>query len=1429
MKRHLFRVLRWLGLGAAASLGLLSLLLILGYGFVQSESGRQRLVELLNQQLSTPGSSEVRIGRLQGNLLQRIEIHDLSLSDGDGSWLQLKLIAANWRPRDLLNRRLSISNLVIEGLIVSRSPQVTESSGEFEWAGLPLAVSIDRFSLGDTELEQPLLGEKVVLRASGDTVVEGADLVRSTIAITRVDATSGQARLEMKLQPRSRTLELKLDLEEAGGGVITRLLEIEGLPALSIQAHGQGPFDAFQGNVSLQLPGLAFIESHFILAADGQPGLKLEGHSRIEKFNDPRLRKLLTGVLEFSLDGKLKGDTILLQEAVLSSNLARVAVSGSLTGFATEFNLYTSIDDLEPFSELAGIALHGKVNAHTHIVSTNLRRNARVSVKADLAELAAPDNEWLALLGPQLNFDTRFDLKTEQDWQFEEGKVLLENMTITGDPGRVELSGVSNGFAGDFKLAANIKELEPLSEQIGLPLQGKANAQVQVMSVDLRRKASIVVNTNLSELLFPTNEWLTLLGSQVKLDTRLDVDAEQDWQFQDLRVTAKTIELAANGSIASDLTSIDSDYRVLIPQLAVLSDRIGSSIAGELQATGEINGDPLNPALSAHILSKGLQLEKILPGAIEARLNMPQLINKIAGDIELSIDLDQYGEVVLASQFSEQGSDQLKLGHLEIESRNTRLAGDLVLDWPSATLSGKMIGADFALAPWSSLAEHALSGTASVSFDLSNMDKGQGLEINLASSQLGIVLDDQQSLLVDNLQAGAKFDDLFGTLTGGMRLLATNTRISDAELSSVLFEAKMNSPERLSGRLVTRGEFYKPFELALDADYSAREQGYQLDISGLTAMVSGQTVALSKPLQLIQQNGSMTLSQSTLLVADGSLSASAEIDEKHIRALLEVDNISIAALDNLVPTSGVSGSVSGHMLISGSPVAPVGELDMMFDNLQSAHPNLNTTAPVEGRVHGEWLEGRLLLNATLSGATQNSFDAVASVPLLLEPDGFVLNVPPDQAIEGKLNWSGDLEPVWNLLSQQEDRFSGAGEIALVLDGRVENPQIGGFFQVTGGRYENVQSATTLVDVNLRLSGSGDKLVLEELSASDGGSGLLRGSGYVEFLPTEFYPLHMRLELSDMLLVAQDNVSLNASADLTLEGNLADALLSGEIITGQSILNLSGSLPPNVVDLEVEEVNLGSANHAQQRERLATKDSSRLGLDLKISIPGRSFVRGLGLESEWKGELRIEGDSNAPKVAGVLSPVRGRFFLMGKSFRLENGAIRFTGSKDIDPLLDLTAQHSVSSLTALVRITGSATNPKISLTSRPPLPESEIASQVLFGTNSGNLTTAQSLQLASAIASYNGSGGGLGVLDATRRALRVDVINFTDSEENPDKTRVSVGKYISEGVYLEVEGGADRDSRTSTTVEVEVLPNVRFEGGTTETGGNQVGIRWKWDY
>jgi autotransporter translocation and assembly factor TamB len=438
-------------------------------------------------------------------------------------------------------------------------------------------------------------------------------------------------------------------------------------------------------------------------------------------------------------------------------------------------------------------------------------------------------------------------------------------------------------------------------------------------------------------------------------------------------------------------------------------------------------------------------------------------------------------------------------------------------------------------------------------------------------------------------------------------------------------------------------------------------------------------------------------------------------------------------------------------------------------------------------------------------------------------------VPTDGAIDGGVNWSGELGPIWDLLSAYEDRFTGPGDLALTLAGTVGSPQVSGHFQVAGGRYENVLTGTTLSDVQLRLVGDGDKLVLQQLTAGDDKNGTLEGSGTIEFIPARSYPTNLHLEFSDMLLVARDDLTLNASGNLLFAGTLSNALLRGEIVTGPSELSLAGALPSQVVELDVDEINVNDAAHATIKAPASAAGPSVVILDLNISVPGRAFVRGLGLDSEWMGNVKISGDTNAPNIAGVLNPVRGRFSLMGKSFRLERGAIRFTGTEDVDPLLDLTAEHKTKNLTAMVRVTGSASKPKIALTSRPPLPESEIASQVLFGTDSSKLSPAQSLQLASAIATYSGTGGAVGILDATRRALGVDVINFAESEQDPDTTRVSIGKYVTEGVYIEVERGAEQSSRTSTTVEVEVLPDVRIQGGTTETGGNKVGVKWQWDY
>ncbi len=1312
------RVLRWMGIAAVIAAAAAGLLVVSAYALLQSEAGRARVVEILNRQLSAAGGVQVRIGRLEGDLTNSVVLRDVTLSDGDGTWLRLSLGSASWRPAALFSGTLSIANLDLDGLQMLRRPRSrnAQSGGEFRWPDLPFGVSIGRFSLRDAVLAQPVLGERVAFRASGDTAIEGPDLVRTTVGVTRSDGVSGEAQLDAVLRPRSKRLRFALMLDEAGGGLLARALALDGLPSLSIEAGGDGPLNALRGNVRMRAGDLALVQASFTIDVTDRPALQLAGRARLAPLAGERLGGLLSDEVAFDADAELTKNGIVLRQASLANDLVRVEGSGELRGRAADFDVTIAVNDLAPFAGMARFPLRGQARIRSRIRSDDIRRAATASIEATLSNPLAPQS--------------------------------------------------------------------PLRE---------------------------------------------LLGARLSVAGSVAFDAERYWAVRDLVIAGESVKLTASATMSADAARLDGEYELTLPRLAALSDMVGSALAGELAISGEFGGSFADPNLTARIVSPALSVGDVVVGAVEARANITQFTNAVRGNLDLSLDNDRIGAVAVASKFSGDTDGTFRFDALVVESRGTRLTGAVRVNLSDATATGKLAGQAISLASWSDLAGRALSGSASVAFGMSGRGAAQQVDLAVEVDGLDVTLGPVRSLSVDKLVASARVEDLFGAPSGAMGLVATDSKIADFQLTRVVFESRMEDPSRASASLQVQGNLNGPFALQADGDYSARDRGFVVTVSELGASLSGQSVKLSQPARFARGGQTTALSKSVLSVAGGEVTVEGEIGAEKINARLELERISLAAVDALVPMAAVTGTLSGTVQVSGSRAAPSGRLELTANGVRSANSTLAGVPPVSGRLRGDWRDGRLRLDASLAEIAETSIDARVSVPLRLDPVSLALGIPADGAIDGEMRWSGELGPVWDLLSPYEDRFTGPGELAVTLAGTVGRPQISGYFQVPGGRYENVQSGTTLADVELRLVGDGDRLVLERLTAGDTKRGTLTGSGTIDFIPSRSYPTNLRLDFGDMLLVARDDLILNASGKLLLEGTFSNALLSGEIVTGNAELSLAGTLPPEVVELDVEEINVDQGAQPGKRQPAGAQDASVLILDLDIAVPGRAFVRGLGLDSEWQGEVKISGNANAPNVAGVLSPVRGQFSLMGKRFRLDRGAIRFTGSDELDPLLDLTAEHQAGSLTAIVRVTGSASKPKISLTSRPPLPESEIASQVLFGTESNNLSAAQSLQLASAIATYSGTGGAVGVLDATRRALGVDTINFAESEQDPDSTRVSVGKYVTDGVYIEVERGAGESSRTTTTVEVEVARDVRVEGGTTETGGNEVGVKWRWDY
>jgi len=224
-----------------------------------------------------------------------------------------------------------------------------------------------------------------------------------------------------------------------------------------------------------------------------------------------------------------------------------------------------------------------------------------------------------------------------------------------------------------------------------------------------------------------------------------------------------------------------------------------------------------------------------------------------------------------------------------------------------------------------------------------------------------------------------------------------------------------------------------------------------------------------------------------------------------------------------------------------------------------------------------------------------------------------------------------------------------------------------------------------------------------------------------------------------------------------------------------------------------------------------------------------FLRGRGLESEWSGRFGITGPAEAPIIDGKLAVVRGQLTLLGKAFKLTRGQVTLPADAEVDPLLDLEAEHQGKSITATARITGRASNPSFALSSVPEYPRDEIVSRLLFEKSAGELTAVEAAQLAAAVAELSGVGGGGGAfMDRFRNLLGVDVLSLEAAKGGGPAPAIGAGKYLSDDVYVGVQKDVGSEAG-SVEVEVELTPNVSVQSGVESTGESDIGIEFKWDY
>lgn len=398
----------------------------------------------------------------------------------------------------------------------------------------------------------------------------------------------------------------------------------------------------------------------------------------------------------------------------------------------------------------------------------------------------------------------------------------------------------------------------------------------------------------------------------------------------------------------------------------------------------------------------------------------------------------------------------------------------------------------------------------------------------------------------------------------------------------------------------------------------------------------------------------------------------------------------------------------------------------------------------------------------------------------------------------------------------------AGQLSLnsKITGSSQQPNLQGLISLQKGSYVNALSQTTLNQADIRLALNGRSIKIVKAVAQDGQSGKISLAGALDLDAGRQGMIDFILSLNNASLVRREDIEGEASGQVSLKGNLKKLSLDGKVAVSpfQIMLDLipSDTIPEIKISKRTEQASL-------KKQLLPQVD-----LDILLAVDQQAYIRGRGLDAELKGQLKLSGSLDRPNYNGQFKTVRGSYELFSKTFKLTEGDVLFSNEA---VSLFVQGRHSTKDRVYFGSLSGTLDKLSIGLRTEPPLPEDEALARLLFGKSVKDITPFQAIQLASAIQTLRGEGGGFDPLGEARDLLKVDNITIESQETSEGKgLAVGVGKHITDGVYVEISRTPEPTQPWKGSVEVELTPNINLEtttGGSSGFGG--VELQWKNDY
>lgn len=1447
--------------GAIAFICLL-LTVILIVGIAGTGPVLRALTPWLNDTVSDAIEGDFELGRIEGSLWTELSLDRLSMSmPSSGLTVDVSQFGFDWSPLALLGGTLRINRVETAAIdVVLPDMSGADETAQDEEAASggfapPLAIELGKLAIGNIRISDPASGKSFAYGLAASAAIRENLEAALSFDLRPLDDSIDRLRVELDLDGNAQRLradiEGKLDRE---GLVITLAgLAPEDAPNVTISLKGEGPATAWKGRIELAATDLVTFGGDLGLwLDDNRIGFDLDGLLATQGGLTRQLPEPLQGDLDLGIGGQFDADA-----NILSITRGDITKSGLATlGTTAEINfdenmlladLHGDIDPavlglIEDTVTWSGLDLvaHAEGPLELPDVTVMLRGEKVVTPVSTIGTLAldadlrgdedgfsvhsridVSGNDWQdADLGAMLGNAQQVALDAEiaPDFsRFALGKIRITTpgIAIDGNTDINDMMAVTDG-----ELIADIRDLAIFAPISGLDLTGTGQVAIRDIewSAEQGGTANIAIKTDQTG--FGLADLDRIVGPTPTIDGKLIISDAFDLSIMLDPITTAMVSGAAQIDISNEFSNLSIESELSV-QPGVVPPDIGVSIAPAMIAVN-LDGDIAAPVgtiklSTPSVLAGGQNFEK-LDLVTEMRWSdqaVLSLINK-AGFALMGRNYDLSADVVLPT-------DGLRVENIALSGEQLELLGSLVLPDYAVPMKGTLSVRKLDAVMLSDFGVPVTNGalTADVAFVPKSGQQQIDVNANIKGIRLAAEEGTEPPAIEDIVLAGSILNAFENP---GFDLTLNGRDIRYAPLVVDLLETEITGDLSAIGIATNaNGQLRDNIPIKLDSAVElVFSGGINVRADQLDINIGNQNIALREPLLFSQTDTGQQKLDAALNVGAGQVIAKLDrTPKKNFAAKAQISELVLGPWGEMFGLSGLDGTVN----ITAEMSERSGELPVA--TVSGGIGKITTVAvkdlkPFEMVLDLTLRDGQFDGNATLGNDEVQIVEARGNVPLGISILNQDYTLDPDAPIDGRIKVDGEIAQFWPYVPAPDHVMSGYLKLDVVAKGTLDAVDWNGNIALSDGAYEHLEYGTLLNQITINGNFDQNGLRIPEITATDGGNGRINGSAEVTFDDDPVVSYKADLKIDNAALSRKDELQFWADVTASVAGTEKTADIKSDVTVRRGEVDLTLALPVSVSTLDVQ--NIEDIQQRDEEEKKKEVAAFVGNLAVTVDIPGRLFVRGRGLDSEWGGKLDISGTTAEPIIVGQLQALRGQLDIIGKTFVIKDSKITFSGATPPDPLLDIEGVYTTDDLTVTAGFQGPASDPELVLTSNPSLPEDEILSQVLFGKSQGSLSAIEAVQLASAVNELSGGGGGLDVVGAIRRFIGADVLQVGGGENGPS---VKVGKYLTDGVYVGTKTGTTPGS-SGVEVEIELTPNISVTSETTEIN-SKAGVQFRLDY